>query len=263
MKEQTGCEKVDRMLDVGGYRLHFSVDPGGQPAILLEAGGGADASFWDDLVPAVSRETGSTVVTYDRAGYGESDLPDAPFDIRAEVGGLWKGLEELGLARSLVVLGHSLSGLHIVLLAQEHPEAVRGLVFMDPMTLEFIDYLGGAQGLTSHPLSQHPFDASQPEGLTRAQRAGLRTEAGMGGVVEAMRGISIPRHIPVRVITAGVQWWPKPEECRAWREAHAHLADSVDDGRLIVAEHSAHFVSETEPELVIAALKELVARARG
>ncbi len=31
--------------------------------------------YWDALTPILARETGATIVAYDRAGYGESDLP--------------------------------------------------------------------------------------------------------------------------------------------------------------------------------------------
>ncbi len=248
---------ADALMDVGGYRLHFRVLPGSGPTVLLEAGGGADASYWDALAPLLARETRATIVAYDRAGYGESDLPHTPYDIRQEVAGLWRGLEQLGFTHSLILLGHSYGGLLIQVLASEQPVAVRGLVFVDAMNVEFIDAIGGAEGLTSHPLSRHPFDPSQQE-LTKSQRAALRVEAGIPGVVTIMRTISVPYGIPVRVITAGAPWWPRPEENRAWRKSHEHLAASVKDGELLVAERSAHHVPQDQPEIIVAAMQELV-----
>jgi pimeloyl-ACP methyl ester carboxylesterase len=253
---------VNTLVNVGDYHLHFRVYPGSEPAVLLESGGGADASYWNDLAPLLARETGATIITYDRAGYGESDLPDTPYDIHQEVAGLWRGLEQLGHTNSLILLGHSWGGMLILVTACEHPDAVRGLVFLDAMNVEFIDAIGGAEGLTSHPLSQHPFDPSQKERLTKPQLAALRVEAGMPGVVTYMHTLSIPQHIPVRVITAGKPWWPKPEENRAWRESHEHLAASVKDGKLLVAERSAHLVPDEQPEIIVAAVAELVRVAR-
>jgi len=49
----------------------------------------------------LAETTGATVVSYDRAGYGESDLPDTPYDVHEELAGLWRGLEDLGCADSL------------------------------------------------------------------------------------------------------------------------------------------------------------------
>lgn len=262
-KEEQNTFAVSRLVNVGTYRLHFQVYSGSKPAVLLESGGGADASYWDTLAPAINRETGSAVITYDRAGYGESDLPDTLYDIRQEVAGLWAGLEQLGYSQSLILLGHSWGGMLILVSSCEHPDSVCGMVFVDAMNVEFIDAIGGAAGLTNHPLSRHPFDASQKEKLAKPQLAALRVEAGMTGVVTRMRTICVPKTIPVRVITAGIPWWPKPEENRAWRESHVHLAASVTDGKLLVAERSAHLIPQDQPEIILAALEELVQAARG
>ena len=253
---------VDNLVDVGGYRLHFRVYPGSEPAVLLESGGGADATYWDNLGPLLARDTGATIITYDRAGYGESDLPHTLYDIRQEVAGLWRGLEQLSLTSSLILLGHSFWGLLILVLANEHPSAVRGLVFLDAMNVEFIEALGGAEGLINHPLSQHPFDRSDREKLTKPQLAALRVEAGIPDAVALLRSLSVPQHIPIRVITAGIPWWPKPVENRAWRESHAHLAASVKDGKLLVAERSTHMVPNEQPEIIVAIVAELVRVAR-
>jgi pimeloyl-ACP methyl ester carboxylesterase len=251
-------QAVDSLLDVGDYQLHFRVYPGSEPAVLLESGGGADASYWNYLAPTLARETGAAIITYDRAGYGKSDLPNTPYDIRQEVAALWRGLEQLGFTKSLILLGHSYGGMLILVEAYEHPEAVRGLVFLDAMNVEFIDAIGGVQALINHPLSQHPFDQLDKEKLTKLQLAALRVEDGLPGTVKYMRTLSIPQHIPVRVITAGIPWWPKPEENLAWRESHELLAASVKDGKLLVAERSTHLVPDEQPEIIVDTVKELV-----
>ena len=255
-------QAVDSLLDVGGYQLHFRVYPGTEPAVLLESGGGADASYWNDLAPTLARETGAAVITYDRAGYGESDLPNTPYDIRQEVAALWRGLEQLGFTNSLILLGHSYGGMLIMVEACEHADAIRGLVFLDAMNVDFIDAIGGVQALINHPLSQHPFDRSDQKKLTKPQLAAMRVEDGLPGVVEYMRSLSIPQHIPVRVITAGIPWWPKPDENQAWRESHENLAASVKDGKLLVAERSTHLVPDEQPGIIVETVKELVQNAR-
>jgi pimeloyl-ACP methyl ester carboxylesterase len=197
-------------------------------------------------------------VAYDRAGYGQSDLSDTPYDVREEIAGLWRGLEQLGLAHSLIALGHSYGGLLIPVLAGEHPAAVCGLVFLDATNVEFIDALGGVAGLIGHPLMQFPIDLSRPDALTKSQRAALRVEAGLPGTVATVRARPVPHHIPVRVITAGIPWWSTPKEDDAWRASHEHLAASVKDWKLMVADKSAHLIPHGQPEIVVAAIAELV-----
>jgi pimeloyl-ACP methyl ester carboxylesterase len=245
------------MLNVGGYRLHFRVFPGTGPNVLLEAGGGADANYWESLPADLVRETGATVVAYDRAGYGESDLPDTPYDVRAETAGLWRGLQQLGLAHSLIAVGHSYGGMLIPVLAGEHPTAVCGLVYLDAMNVEFIDFLGGAQCLIDHRLMQFPFDRSRPEALPKPQRAALRVEAGLPGTVATVRSMPVPDRIPVRAITAGIPWWSTPAENEAWRLSHEHLAAAAADGKLLVADKSAHLIPYDQPEIVLAAIVDL------
>lgn len=78
---QTMCSSFRHILvDVGGYRLNFRVIPGRAPTIVLESGGGADSSQWSSLQPELARVTGLAVVSYDRAGFGDSDLPSRPYN---------------------------------------------------------------------------------------------------------------------------------------------------------------------------------------
>jgi hypothetical protein len=70
-------EPVDTMVQASGRELHFVLYRGRLPVtILLEAGGGADLTSWADVPRMVARETGATVVSYDRAGLGRSELGD-------------------------------------------------------------------------------------------------------------------------------------------------------------------------------------------
>ena len=61
------------MIIRSGHRLAFHVTPGHSPTLVLDAGGGEDSSYWNALVPQLSRATGSQIITYDRAGMGASD----------------------------------------------------------------------------------------------------------------------------------------------------------------------------------------------
>ena len=70
------AQAVEKLVDVGGYNLNFRIIPGQGPAILLESGGGMDANEWNALAPRLAADTGATVIAYDRAGFGKSDLPE-------------------------------------------------------------------------------------------------------------------------------------------------------------------------------------------
>jgi CubicO group peptidase (beta-lactamase class C family)/pimeloyl-ACP methyl ester carboxylesterase len=253
-------EPVERLVKVGDYSLNFKVIKGNNLTVLLEAGGGMDSKEWDKLAPVFAQETGATVVSYDRAGFGKSDLPETPYSMREELGWLWKGLEQLGLNKNLVLMGHSYGGWLIRLIASEYPDAIKGMVFVDPFTNEFVESFG-IEYLDNHPMTgKNPFEKTPPEKLNRQQRALIRMIGkGLGPKIALMRKTTIPSGIPVRVITCGKRFLPKPEEHQAWRKAHEDFTASIEGAVLLIAEQSAHMIPWEQPEIIIKALREIIA----
>ena len=260
---QGGSAVIDTLISVGENRLHFRIIEGKRPAILLEAGGALDLKQWTDLAPRLALETGATVITYDRAGFGQSDLPEIPHDMRLEAGWLWNALEQLGLEKDLVLVGHSFGGWMIRLEASEHPDAVRGIVFVDPFSAEFVDLLG-VEYLDNHPmLGKLPFDTSDPASLTTMQRALVRMVGdGLGPKVAIMRATTVPRGIPVEIITSGRRTFPEEEVQQAWRMAHEQMAASIPGAVLVVAENSNHMVPLLQPDIIVESVKRVMSGGR-
>ncbi len=260
MKADQKSTVKDSLLGVGnGYRLHFYVIQGSETRLVLEVGGGADASQWGTFPKYLAQETGATVVTYDRAGFGESDLPDTSYNMVEEVDWGMEGLRQLGLDDNIILIGHSYGGWLIRLTASRYPDAVRGMVFIDPFSAEFVDLLG-VEYLDYHPSCRKdlPFADANPEELTKNQRGGIRmVKDGLGPKIALMRHTTIP-NVPVRIITSGQPWWQTPEEDRAWRKSHEQIAASVPGADLTVAEASDHLIPEKQPELILEAVKEII-----
>ena len=106
----------DTLLDVGGYRLHLVVHRGTIPlTIVMESGGGASLDDWAGLDSALARSTGATVVAYDRAGFGGSDMGPADLTAEQQVRQLNLALERLGTPSSRLVIGHSYGGMLAVM----------------------------------------------------------------------------------------------------------------------------------------------------
>jgi pimeloyl-ACP methyl ester carboxylesterase len=260
-------QAVERLVDVGGYNLYFRIIPGQGPAILLESGGGMDSGEWNALAPRLARETGATVIAYDRAGFGKSDLPETKYDLREDTAALWRGLQSLGLDRDLVLVGHSYGGFLIRFEAAEHPDSVRGLVFVDPFTVELVDTLG-IDYCDNHPMmGKLPFDTSRPETLSKLQRAMIRMVGAPGSnlaeKIAVIRKAFVPEGIPVRVITSGTAWLPKPEELKAWRESHKRFTASMNGALLVLAEKSGHMIPFSQPDLLVSVVSEVVRLAKG
>ena len=266
MAQDLSSQAIEKLIDVGGYNLNFRIIPGQGPAILLESGGAMDSTEWNALAPRLAQETGATVIAYDRAGFGKSDLPETKCDLREDTAALWRGLRTLGLDRNLILVGHSYGGFLIRFEASEHPDAVRGLVFVDPFTVEFVDIFG-IEYCNNHPMmGKLPFDTSQPEKLSKVQRALVRMVGAPGSnlaeKIAVMRKAIIPEGIPVRVITSGMAFLPKPEEQKAWRESHEQLTASTKGAILVVAEKSGHMIPFSQPDLIVSVVSEVTRLAK-
>lgn len=250
---------VDSMVAVDGVRLHFQVIEGESPIILLESGGGDDLSSWKGLPMDIARETGATVVSYSRPGFGRSELPEGPCDMKEEAGWLWKGLVKLGYDRDLILVGLSYGGWMIRLEANDNPEAVRGIVFIDPFSAEFVDILG-VEYLDNHPMAgKLPFDTSDLSKLSKHQRALVRMSGGgLSPKMKIMRETRVPEGVPVVIIRSGLPFWPKSEEQEAWYMAIKQMTNSIDGAVLMVAEESGHLIHFRQPELIIEAIKKVM-----
>ncbi len=259
-------EVVEKMVNVGPVSLFFRIYKGGAPTVILESGGGGDSREWTTFGPRLAKATGATVVAYDRAGFGKSDLPDTPYDLAQETQWLWAALKELGLDRDLILAGHSYGGLLLRHEVVTHPESVRGLVFIDPFTVEFVDALGidycnDREGLGKLPkLSAEAFAK-----LGKQDRADLRMGGYPGGNLAAkcdfLRPLAIPKGIPARVIASG-KTWMRENEMPLWRQALERFAASIAGAKLVVASESDHMIPERQPDLVIKVIVEVIAEAK-
>jgi len=77
-----------------------------------------------------------------------------------------------------------------------------------------------------------------------------------------MRKAVIPEGIPVRVITSGTAWLPKPEEQEAWRESHEQLTASIKGAVLVLAEKSGHMIPSSQPDLLVSVVSEVIRLAK-
>ena len=126
-------------MDVGGYRLHFHILPGHGVPILFDAGGGDDGTVWDSLLTPIADITGAPLITYDRAGFGKSDIDSRTTDVDSHgilngVEGLEAGLRALGYGGPIVLVAHSYGGLYATLYASRHPTLVKAAVLIDAST---------------------------------------------------------------------------------------------------------------------------------
>lgn len=72
--------------------------------------------------------------SYDRAGFGWSDLKPSPRDANRIADELHKLLVKAGVKGPIVLMGHSIAGLYIRAYAMRYPQDLSGLIFVDAST---------------------------------------------------------------------------------------------------------------------------------
>lgn len=68
------AQTIDTLIDVGGHKLHFNIIKGKGTPILFESGNGDDGSVWQPILDNIYKATNATLITYDRAGLGKSEI---------------------------------------------------------------------------------------------------------------------------------------------------------------------------------------------
>jgi pimeloyl-ACP methyl ester carboxylesterase len=121
-----------RFIEVAGARIHY-LDKGSGPAIVILHGlGGQMGNFTYALLERLTGEF--RVILMDRPGSGYSvRAQGATGRLTEQAATVAEFIRKLGLERPLLV-GHSLGGAVALGVALDHPEVVRGLALVAPLT---------------------------------------------------------------------------------------------------------------------------------
>jgi len=190
-----------RMIDIGGRRLRLvAAGPDadaaerGTPTILLEAGAFGFSADWG-VVQETLAGLGLRSLAYDRAGLGLSDPATGPRDGEAILRDLERLLEAAQEPPPYIVVGHSMAGLRVQLLAARHPDWISGVVLVDASTPDATEAPIGRRYLHAFALASRLFSRLARLGLLKpfsrhADRIGLSGEAR----AEKMRIFPLPDH---------------------------------------------------------------------
>lgn len=117
------------MVDVGTHALHLHCIGAGSPTVLVEAGSGSWSLDWRTAQQQMARHT--RVCTYDRAGYGWSEAGPAPRTAQQIADELHALVNNGGIEQPFLLVAHSFGGLSARLYADQHADALTGLVLLD------------------------------------------------------------------------------------------------------------------------------------
>ncbi len=281
------------MVDVGGYRLHFNCAGKGDTTVILEAGGGTFSLSWALVQTAAAQAAGVRVCSYDRAGLGWSDPRPGPYSVTEEIEALHQGLITLGIARNLVLVGHSYGGFLASLYAGRYPKDVIGLALVDPNSAFFFDQypsvvktvqrrgrllriaapIGVVRWIAAREMQTtlrlaHDNDARKLLDLsltTKQLSSTAKMLLAFSRTLDAVRTSGALPDVPLTIITRGKAEkafpWGDAEKENTWRRGQERTVRAAPQGKLIVAAESGHMVPFDQPELIVDAITHVISTA--
>ena len=276
----TSCKREsqgpsDRMIDLGTHRLQVRIEGEGNPVVVIDAGISDSLEKLKPLQERISRVT--RVVTYNRAGYGQSGAGPLPRDAGREAEELKALLEKASVPAPYVLVGHSLGALNVQIFASRHPHDVAAMVLLDPPPLTFIlgreyaDLRGMADRMTAEWQSIADAAAGSADAGEKARSAFFRMIASehremFGETARLVDAIPTFGDISLAVVAAGKAnpaFGPGAEEYQKyWIDQSRTLAGKSTKGQFVVAEGASHYLYLDAPDLVTEKILAMVSAAR-
>jgi pimeloyl-ACP methyl ester carboxylesterase len=245
-----------QMISVDDHKLAFHVTQGKTPIIVLDAGGGEDSSYWKSFAPRLAHRTGFKVITYDRSGFGASEVVNGPWNVQTATDDLEHGLEQLKATHDLILVSHSLAGEIATYLVQRHPEWFRGAVLVDATVPDFFTDDTIARQIAGYAPIVAAARKAPPSPQTRQL---LAVADSYESTSKAFHQASWPSSVPVVVIVSSKTPFDSASDAQLWRDAQTAFAAKAPNRTLVVAEHSSHDIPRDRPEVVLKAIEMLAA----
>ena len=247
-----------RFIVKDGRKLAFHATSGGPCAIVLDAGGGLDSSYWAGLAPELASATGCRVITYDRAGLGGSDEVAGPWSVVAASHDLASVMSAAHATQDVVLVSHSLAGEIAFYLVNEHPAWFAGAVLVDANVPEF--YTDQVIEAQSHAFAP-AIAAAESNPTTPASRQLLSLAASFVETSKAFHFETWPKAVPVVVIVSEKTPFDDAAAAELWRTAHRAFASGAENRTLVVATGSSHDVAHDRPDVILSAIRTMLAQA--
>lgn len=253
-----GVAAQARCADVGPSRIRACEYPGEGPALVLAAGAGQDSRTWMPLVGSLSER--ARVVTFDRPGFGQSPAVDGPRTPTAIARELRRVLEHFKVSGPVVLVGHSMGGVHVLRYADLYPEGVAGVVLLDTPPPGFED-----ERLTLLTADERERRRrALAEGRSRAPpTVGHERD---GAAAEDWVFPNYPGQRPLFVVVADHQDFgdlgSADAHRRLWVRLSSRWLSLSSNSELVVAEGSGHMVHHDRTELVLDVITRMIDRER-
>lgn len=215
----------------------------GKPTVIMDAGYGDFSKAWNKIIGDISRL--SNVLIYDRAGLGKSETSSNPRTSREMVTELKELLIEAKINPPYILVGHSFGGVNMRMFATEYQNEVCGLVLVDSTPEDYSER----------------FLPTMSQDFQQAYNKQFVYEGNYDEFMESLKQLKETRlklNIPLIVLSAGKKAHYSKESQELWNEMQREILEISSKGELVIAENSAHYIQNDEPQVVVSAIKKLI-----
>lgn len=250
------AQKLDTLISVGSHKLHFNIWQGKGMPILFESGGGNDGSIWNPFLETLHEITGATLITYDRPGYGQSEInPNLAEDEKSlidhGVSDLQKALKALGYTEEIFLVSHSYGGFYSAFFASNNPNRVKGIVLIDANLKNF---------WTEDFLARKKSEQTE-EWLSYVKEISLGVYYECLALEQTVRNVrkrSFPEHIPIiDLVAENPPEFSLESDRGRWKNHHQKFVDASPNRKGIIAFDCSHYLHYDNPALAINSIVQL------
>ena len=280
-----------RLVRIGDHRLHYAATPLRGPVVVFESGLDSGGLLpWARVVAQVALF--ATAFTYDRAGIQRSERGTRPITGAAMAQDLHELLHRAGYPPPYLLVGHSLGGILLRSFVAQYPAEVRGVVLVEashpdqlrrlPAALpaddappRWVVRLAAAVGVVRF-LNTSQYAGTRPNDrinlvnrafLPVSVDAVLEEQAQIPALLDEARPVMSFGDIPLRVVTGTSPTRDQEDEPDTARRLQINRAwDTMQQDQLrlstrsaqLLAPKSGHYVQLEQPEIVTAAIKQVL-----
>jgi len=277
-----------RLVDVGGRNIHIYCTGDGSPTVILDSGLGDSYLSWHKVQPEIAKF--NRVCSYDRAGLGFSDTSSRPRTSKVIAAELHVLLQAASVPPPYVIVGHSMGGFNVRMYASMYRSDIVGMVLVDASHPDqenrFPPELKNLEGSWSREAEfiayTMPFGVPRLLGLcdndptSRAADCNARTAREQLAEIKAFREssaetaatgslgdlpLAVLSHDPDKPSSDLPPEIAKPTN-EAWEQMQVELSHLSTRGTQTIAKNSAHYIQVDRPDVVIDAVRNVVAQAR-
>ena len=228
---------------VNGHRLFGLLSGEGETTVILDAGLGGTSEDWSKVQPEVAKF--SKVFSYSRAGLGQSEKALIPRTCKDIISDLRSLLLSANLHPPYILVAHSWSGINARWFASQYPEEIAGMVLIDAV----------------HENKYEQFEKILSEEKANRMWAFVKDPSKNDENIDRIASIAQVRDkqilfdFPLIILTRAAD---SDELNKIETDLQAEFLKLSTNSRQCFSKHNDHFIQNSEPELVIDSIRQVV-----